>query len=86
MQDSKRSERRPNREEKAAGRPPAVSVDAVEGADSTLVNQNCNTCNRLLCCKANFIRCFVIVVCMRAVLVVPDVRKIIDSLIKLFFF
>ena len=74
------------REEKAAGRPPAVSVDAVEGADSTLVNQNCNTCNRLLCCKANFIRCFVIVVCMRAVLVVPDVRKIIDSLIKLFFF
>ena len=33
MQDSKRSERRPNREEKAAGRPPAESVDAVEGAD-----------------------------------------------------
>lgn len=32
-------------------------------------NQNCNTCNRLLCCKANFIRCFVIIVCMRAVLV-----------------
>ena len=33
MQDSKRSERRPNKEEKAAGRPPAVSADAVEGAD-----------------------------------------------------
>ena len=33
VQDSKRSERRPNREKKAAGRPPAVSVDAVEGAD-----------------------------------------------------
>ena len=28
VQDSKRSERRPNREEKAAGRPPAVSADA----------------------------------------------------------
>ena len=35
VQDSKRSERRPNKEEKAAGRPPAVSVDAVEGADRT---------------------------------------------------
>ena len=33
MQDSKRSERRPNREEKAAGRQPAESVDAVEGVD-----------------------------------------------------
>ena len=33
MQDSKRSERLPNREEEAAGRPPAESVDAVEGAD-----------------------------------------------------
>ena len=33
VQGSKRSERRPNREEKAEGRPPAESVDAVEGAD-----------------------------------------------------
>ena len=33
VQDSKRSERRPNKEEKAAGRPPSESVDAVEGAD-----------------------------------------------------
>ena len=30
MQGSKRSERRPNREEKAAGRPPAESVAGVE--------------------------------------------------------
>ena len=33
VQGSKRSERRPNKEEEATGRPPAVSVDAVEGAD-----------------------------------------------------
>ena len=32
-QDSKRSERRPNREEKVARMPPSVSADAVEGAD-----------------------------------------------------
>ena len=35
VQDSKRSERRPNREEKAARRSPSVNVDAVEGADRT---------------------------------------------------
>ena len=33
VQDSKRSERRPNKEEEATGRPLAESVDAVEGAD-----------------------------------------------------
>ena len=35
VQDSKRSERRPNKEEKAAGRSPAESEGAVEGADRT---------------------------------------------------
>ena len=35
VQDSKRSERRPNREEKAARRPPAESEDAVEGDGRT---------------------------------------------------
>ena len=35
VQDSKRSERRPNREEKAARRPPAESEDVVEGEART---------------------------------------------------